>query len=76
MAQITGRIVKGKGKIEDLDLLVSLANGMFGRTICPLADAAVGPVTSFIGKFRQEFEDYIRNQKGPKEKPYPVKWLS
>jgi NADH-quinone oxidoreductase subunit F len=76
MAQITGRIVKGKGKIEDLDLLVSLANGMFGRTICPLADAAVGPVTSFIGKFRQEFEDYIRTQKGPKERPYPVKWMS
>ncbi len=68
--------VKGKGKIEDLDLLLSLANGMFGRTICPLADAAVGPVSSFIGKFRQEFEDYIRNQKGPKDKPYPVKWLS
>jgi hypothetical protein len=41
-----------------------------------LADAAVGPVTSFIGKFRQEFEDYIRTQKGPKEKPYPVKWMS
>ena len=60
MDQIMGRIVKGQGRIEDLDLLLDVADAMFGRTICPLADAAVGPVKSFITKFRAEFEDYIR----------------
>ena len=74
MDQIMKRIVNGEGRIEDLDLLLSIANNMFGNTICPLADAAVGPVKSFITKFRDEFEVYIREQKGRKEKRWPVKW--
>jgi NADH-quinone oxidoreductase subunit F len=33
---------------------------MKGRTICALADAAVFPVLSFITKYREEFEFYVR----------------
>ena len=72
MAQITGKMVKGQGRIEDLDLLVSLATNMSGNTICPLADAAAGPVKSFIGKFRAEFEQYIRERKERRPDPWPV----
>ncbi len=74
MAQITGRIVKGEGSVEDLDLLISIATNMSGNTICPLADAAAGPVKSFIPKFRDEFETYIRERSSRNERPYPVKW--
>jgi NADH-quinone oxidoreductase subunit F len=74
MDQIMKRIVNGQGRQEDLDLLLSLCQGMAGNTICPLADAAVGPVKSFITKFRGEFEDYIRNQKERKAVRWPVRW--
>jgi NADH-quinone oxidoreductase subunit F len=74
MDQIMKRIVDGQGRMEDLDLLLSIAANMTGNTICPLADAAAGPVKSFIPKFRDEFETYIREQKGRKEKCWPVKW--
>lgn len=74
--QIMVRILHGKGRIEDLDLLLDLCVGMAGNTICPLADAAVGPVKSFITKFRGEFEDYIRTRKERNTDWYPVKWRS
>ncbi|MFQ5861669.1 MAG: NADH-quinone oxidoreductase subunit NuoF [Candidatus Brocadiales bacterium] len=60
MARIITRIERGEGEIADLDTLVSIANNIRGKTLCPLGEAAVGPVTSFITKFRSEFEDYIR----------------
>jgi len=72
MAQLTGKIIKGQGKVEDLDLLLSLANNMSGNTICPLADAAAGPVKSFITKFRAEFEQYINERKERNPSPWPV----
>ena len=37
--RIVHRIVEGKGRMEDLDLLDSVGNQMAGRTICALADA-------------------------------------
>ncbi len=74
MAAITGRIVRGEGAIEDLDLLMSIATNMSGNTICPLADASAGPVKSFIPKFRDEFETYIRERKSKNDNPYPVRW--
>ena len=58
-------IIDGKGKKSDLDLLVSVASNMMGRTICPLADAAAMPVISYVKKFREEFEKYIELGKCP-----------
>ena len=60
MAKIIKRIEKGEGESADLDTIVSIANGIRGRTLCPLGDAAIGPALSFVTKFRQEFEDYIK----------------
>ncbi|HHT9119594.1 MAG TPA: NADH-quinone oxidoreductase subunit NuoF [Candidatus Hypogeohydataceae bacterium YC41] len=60
MAKIIERIEKGEGQSEDLDTIVSIANGIRTRTLCPLGDAAIGPAISFVTKFRQEFEDYIK----------------
>jgi len=57
-AKILRNIVAGKGKRSDLDLLLKIANMMEGKTICPLADADVMPIRSFVNKFRNEFEDF------------------
>lgn len=64
---IMGRILDGKGKIEDLDILVDLAQNMEGKTVCVFSDAAAAPVKSFITKFRDEFEQYIKSGKSGKE---------
>ena len=36
---------------------------MKGRTICALSDAAALPIISFITKFRDEFEYFVREGK-------------
>ena len=55
-AKILHNIVGGKGRKSDLDLLMKIMDNMEGKTICPLADADVMPIRSFVTKFRHEFE--------------------
>ena len=58
------RIRSGRGKLEDIDLLLEVANSMGiipGTTICGLSDGAAWPVKNAIMKFRPEFEEYIRS---------------
>jgi NADH-quinone oxidoreductase subunit F len=55
------RILEGKGRQEDLTLLVDVANRIEGHTICAFGDAAAWPVQSFIRHFRHEFEYMIEH---------------
>lgn len=57
------RIVKGQGRMEDLDKLDDVASKIEGRTICALGDAAAMPVRSFIKHFRDEFEYAVVNRR-------------
>jgi NADH:ubiquinone oxidoreductase subunit F (NADH-binding) len=62
------RIRSGGGRIEDLDILLQMANNLGiipGTTICGLADGAAWPIKNGITKFRAEFEDYIRTHQDP-----------
>jgi NADH-quinone oxidoreductase subunit F len=66
MYKIIGRIRRGEGRMEDLDLLEEVGDRigiMPGTTICGLADGAGWPVKNAIRKFRPEFEEYIRARK-------------
>ncbi len=58
--KIVKKLRRGEGKAGDLDLLEHVCQGMAGLTICPLSDAAVMPMRSFIAKFRPEFEALIQ----------------
>jgi NADH-quinone oxidoreductase subunit F len=55
-AKLLRNIIAGRGRKADIDLLLKVADMMEGKTICPLADADVMPIRSFITKFRSEFE--------------------
>src|SRR5690606_6074135 len=57
--RVIHRIRTGRGRMEDLDLLVAMANRIEGRTICALGDAAAWPVQSFMKHYRHEFEAMI-----------------
>jgi NADH-quinone oxidoreductase subunit F len=58
--KILHSILEGKGRLQDIDLLIKVADNMKGKTICALSDAAALPVLSFVTKFRDEFEFYVR----------------
>jgi NADH-quinone oxidoreductase subunit F len=55
------RITEGCGRMEDLKLLLDVANRIEGHTICAFGDAAAWPVQSFLKHFRHEFEYMIRH---------------
>ena len=58
--RIVKKLRSGEGTAADLDLIEHVCSGMAGLTICPLADAAVMPIRSFLDKFRPEFEALIQ----------------
>ena len=57
------RIEHGQGRVDDLDMLNSIADNIQGRTICALGDAAAMPVRAFIKNYREEFEHHITHKK-------------
>ncbi|GAB4247342.1 MAG: NADH-quinone oxidoreductase subunit NuoF [Acidobacteriota bacterium] len=58
--RILTRIVNGSGIPEDLETLEHLAQNMRGTSICALCEGARMPLQSFLSKFRDEFEYYIK----------------
>ncbi len=60
MEKILKRINAGDATIEDVDLLLSVANNIDGNTICALGEAAAWPVQGFLRKFRHEFEAKVK----------------
>ncbi len=60
--RVVERIAHGKGRLEDIELLNSVADNIQGRTICALGDAAAMPVRAMIKHFRGEFVQLIEHQ--------------
>ncbi len=56
MLKILKRFENSDATVEDIDLLLDVANNIEGNTICALGDAAAWPVQSMINRFRDEFE--------------------
>ncbi len=56
------RIENGQGRMEDIDLLNSVADNIQGRTICALGEAAAMPVRAMIKHFRHEFIHHVEHK--------------
>jgi NADH-quinone oxidoreductase subunit F len=54
------KIESGQGMMRDIDLLMSVANNITGKTLCAFGDAAATPVQTTIKNFRDEFEAHVR----------------
>jgi NADH-quinone oxidoreductase subunit F len=61
--RMVDRIEHGKGRMEDIDLLNSVADNIMGRTICALGDAAALPVRGMIKHFRDEFVFHVEHKR-------------
>ena len=60
MHKILQKILRGEGAMRDLDLLLSIAGNIGGKTLCPFGDAEIAPVVSTLQHFRDEYEHYVR----------------
>ncbi|MBP2667667.1 MAG: hndC2 [Firmicutes bacterium] len=65
MLQILERIVAGQGEIEDLDLLLELADTISSTALCGLGKTAPLPVISTIKYFRDEYEAHVIEKRCP-----------
>ena len=65
--KVLERIEHGEGRQEDMDLLVDIANGIDGRSFCPLGDAASWALRSNVQLFRSEFEHHVTEGRCPFE---------
>ncbi len=61
--RMVDRIEHGKGRMEDIELLGSVADNIMGRTICALGDAAAMPVRGMIKHFRDEFVHHVEHKR-------------
>lgn len=58
-------VTTGKGKIEDMDLLVELAEDVKEGSLCGLGESAPNPVLTTIRYFRDEYEAHILEKRCP-----------
>ena len=61
MHRIIDRIVAGKGRPEDIELLYKISKANDGTTICGMGDAAGYATVGILDKFRSEFDYYIEH---------------
>ena len=65
MHDLLEKICEGKGKMEDLDLLESLAHTIKATSLCGLGQTAPNPVLSTMKYVRDEYEANIKEQRCP-----------
>jgi NADH-quinone oxidoreductase subunit F len=59
MVQLLEAIEAGEATHSQLDLLLDVCDGILGKCLCPLGDAAALPVASYVTKFRDEFRAHV-----------------
>ncbi|MGE0787994.1 MAG: NADH-quinone oxidoreductase subunit NuoF [Sandaracinaceae bacterium] len=64
LVDVLEQIAHGRGKREDVDLLVDISNNMMGNTICALADGTAMPMLGFIQKYPKDFYDAVERGLG------------
>ncbi|WP_017416925.1 NADH-quinone oxidoreductase subunit NuoF [Clostridium tunisiense] len=65
MLEILERIVAGQGVLEDIDMLLELADTISSTALCGLGKTAAFPVVSTIKNFREEYITHIVDKKCP-----------
>lgn len=65
MLEILQRIVDGKGKDGDIELLEELGEMISNMALCGLGKTAAGPVLSTIKYFKKEYEAHIYEKRCP-----------
>ena len=59
MLDVLENICKGRGKPEDIDLLIEISEGIKTGSLCGLGQTAPNPVLTTLNYFRDEYEAHI-----------------
>jgi len=70
--KVLERVEHGEGRPEDMDLLLDIANGIDGRSFCPLGDAAAWALRSNVKLFLHEFQEHVDLGRCPAEDQHKV----
>ncbi len=62
LLEILKDICKGRGKPEDMDLLVELSHSVHGGSVCGLGQTAANPVLTTLRYFKSEYEAHINDK--------------
>ena len=62
MLKIVKQLLRGKGTMADIELLVELCDNIEMKTVCVLSAACTMPVRSYLNKFRHEFVAYASDR--------------
>ncbi|MGF1641873.1 MAG: NADH-ubiquinone oxidoreductase-F iron-sulfur binding region domain-containing protein, partial [Rhodospirillales bacterium] len=68
MWRVMERLVAGRARVEEIDLLDEVTRQVEGHTICALGDAAAWPIQGLIRHFRPELERRIRERDAETQK--------
>ncbi|MGB5809145.1 MAG: NADH-quinone oxidoreductase subunit NuoF [Polyangiales bacterium] len=61
LVDLLNNVCEGRGKPEDIDLLVEVSNNMMGNTICAFADGTAMPMLGMVQKYREEFVEAAKH---------------
>jgi len=65
MLEVLSGFTKGEGSIEDIDMLMELAQDIKGGSLCALGKTAPNPVLTTLRHFRDEYEAHILEGRCP-----------
>jgi NADH-quinone oxidoreductase subunit F len=65
MLQILDDITKGRGRMEDLEVLEQLAEDVQAGSLCGLGKTAPNPILTTLRYFRDEYEAHIKEKRCP-----------
>jgi NADP-reducing hydrogenase subunit HndC len=65
MLEILDKITSGKGEMEDIDRLETLAKNIIASALCGLGQSAPQPVLSTLRYFRDEYIAHVKDKKCP-----------
>src|SRR5712692_1265815 len=69
MTRVLGRMARGQGTMQDIDLMRDVGQNMLFKAFRALADGAVSPIDSSINYFPDEYEDHVRLGRCPFREP-------
>jgi len=65
MLEILTDITAGKGRSEDVNLLIELGEGIIAGSLCTYGKTAPNPVLTTIKHFREEYDAHIKRKRCP-----------
>ncbi|GMV36660.1 MAG: NADH-quinone oxidoreductase subunit F [Fimbriimonadales bacterium] len=65
MVKVLERILRGGGRMEDIETLSDICKQIDGRSFCALGDAAAWPIAASIKHYRNEYEHWITQKCSP-----------